>query len=151
MSKRLSILAIDQATKTGWALLTFSGNIISGVQDFKRRRGESSGMIFLRFEKWLDEITAGVNVIYYEQAHHRGGAATAIGAGLVAIILKYAAENDIETCSVHSGSLKKFAIGSGKASKAEMFEAAKKYKADVQDDNEADALHMLHYAIQEIG
>jgi hypothetical protein len=39
----LNILALDPATKTGWALYE-NGPIESGVQDFSTIRGESNGM-----------------------------------------------------------------------------------------------------------
>ena len=148
MSK--SILAIDPGTACGWAMRTFCGSTHSGVQKFELKRGESPGMRYWRFERWLGEMIAGIDVIYYEQAHHRGGYATQVGVGFTTIILKVAAENKIETCPVHSATVKKSATGKGNASKAEMIKAAQYLKAGLQDDNEADALHILYYAISEI-
>ena len=78
----MKILALDTATKTGWAIFdSAAGRIIeSGVQDFAKRRGESNGLMFLRFRAWLSQIiaTARPDLIAYERAHHRGGAATEI-------------------------------------------------------------------------
>ena len=47
----LPILALDLATKTGWALQDRTGAIASGMQEFSLKRGESKGMRFLRFRK----------------------------------------------------------------------------------------------------
>ena len=46
----MRILALDLATKTGWALWD-GARIESGVQDFTKGRGESNGMLLLKFNK----------------------------------------------------------------------------------------------------
>jgi len=82
----LNILALDMATKTGWAT---NINKTSGVQTFDVRRGESPGMRFLRCRGWLNEMAqllGSIDLIAYEQAHHRGGAATACCVGLVSTV-----------------------------------------------------------------
>ena len=148
----MNILSLDLATKTGWA-----SNILgkrSGVTEFKLKRGESPGMRFLRCRAWLGEIhrlLGQIDVICYEQAHHRGGDATACCVGLVTEALAFAAENKIELMPVHTATLKKFATGSGRASKEDMVQAAKSRRRDPQDDNEADAQLLLEYAYSELG
>jgi hypothetical protein len=79
----MNILSIDAATKTGWAT-----NILgrrSGITEFALKRGESPGMRFLRCRAWLNEmwklLGGQIDVICYEQAHHRGGTATACCVG----------------------------------------------------------------------
>jgi len=79
----MKILALDLGTKTGWALAE-NDRTESGVQVFDVRRGESPGMRYLRFNRWLEELTGATpkpDLIAYEQPHHRGGAATEIAAG----------------------------------------------------------------------
>jgi Holliday junction resolvasome RuvABC endonuclease subunit len=88
-----------------------------------------------------------IDVICYEQAHHRGGAATACCVGLVTEIQAFAAEHDIELMPVHTATLKKFSTGSGRASKTDMIEAAEQRGWNPQDDNEADACMLLEYAL----
>ena len=65
----VNILALDLATKTGWAS-KHNNYFCSGVQDFSLQRGESPGMKFLRFRRWLEELTviSSCDVIIYEQA-----------------------------------------------------------------------------------
>ncbi|MBU0959206.1 MAG: hypothetical protein KKB31_04660 [Nanoarchaeota archaeon] len=148
----MNILALDLATKTGWCFKK-DGKILSGTQDFSLRRGESHGLIFLRFRKWLAEfLIPGEKVfVCHEQSHHRGGAATALLGGLIAETQAFAAEHGFEIMPVHSATLKKFATGSGRADKAVMIQKAKDQGYNPQDDNEADAIHLLRYAIQEVG
>jgi hypothetical protein len=55
MREKMKILAIDCGTQTGWAAYS-NGIIESGVQDFSLKRGESAGMRFLLFGKWLSSI-----------------------------------------------------------------------------------------------
>jgi Holliday junction resolvasome RuvABC endonuclease subunit len=153
----VNILALDLAIKTGWAARQDDGDskplYSSGVQEFALRRGESPGMRFLRFRSWLTSMSDYINidVIVYEQAHHRGGAATQLAVGLVTDTLAHAARIWADTMPVHTGTLKKFVTGSGRASKEKMVTAAKVLGWKPQDDNEADAIHLLRYAENELG
>jgi Holliday junction resolvasome RuvABC endonuclease subunit len=149
----MNILSLDLATKTGWASNVHGRR--SGVVEFALKRGESPGMRFLRCRAWLNEIwsllSGQIDIIAYEQAHHRGGAATAVCVGLVTEVLAFAAEHNIELMPVHTATLKKFATGSGRADKKDMVQAAKERGWEPQDHNEADAQLLLDYAISEIG
>lgn len=148
----MKILALDTATKTGWAIWDGDRILESGVQDFTKRRGESNGLMFLRFRKWLYSLCETVmpDLIAYEQAHHRGGAATEIGVNLTGRVQEIAAAMGVETVPVATGTLKKFATGRGNAEKTEMIEAAFTFLGrDPLDDNEADAVHLARFAAQE--
>ena len=143
----MRILALDMATKTGWAV---NKPELSGVENFAIKRGESPGMRFLRFHAWLEEMFQKVkpNLVVYEQAHHRGGAATAIALGMIAILQKQCAERGVEYMTCHTGTLKKHATGKGNASKSEMMRAYKaKWGHEPMDDNECDARWLLDWAI----
>ena len=152
------VLGLDLSTHTGWAVRTASGRIESGVQEFDKRRGESDGIRFLRFRKWLNELIdlsgacKGSGIIGYEQAHHRGGYATALCVGLQTLVLETAAERGLEHVSVHTATLKKWATGSGRAGKEEMMAAAGKKHPTIEllDDNHADALLVLDWTIKDV-
>lgn len=143
----MKILALDFATRTGWA-----GGGISGVQRFDLRRGESPGMRFLRFRAWLAEICRLIEpeVIAYEQPHHRGGAATEVAYGFLTEVKTMSAAKGIELMPVHSSTLKKWATGKGNAGKGEMVFEAKRRGYNPQDDNEADACLIYEYAQEEL-
>lgn len=160
----LPILALDLATKTGWALKDRDGRLASGVQTFDLKRGESKGMRFLRFRKWLNEIlelgqlgskfskdTPGM--IAFEQAHFRGGFATELCVGLVTDVLAEAARHKLEHMPIHTGALKKWATGKGNSGKPAMIAQAKKLFPTIEiiDDNHADALLLLSYGAEEVG
>lgn len=145
----MRILALDFATKTGWA-----AEGLSGVKVFDVRRGESPGMRFLRFRGWLKDMCLNLvkpEVIAYEQPHHRGGPATEVAYGFLTVIKLDAAEYGIELMPVHSSTLKKWATGKGNAGKGEMVFEAKRRGYNPQDHNEADACLLYEYAMEDLG
>jgi hypothetical protein len=151
------ILAVDPGTKLGWALGRDGALLESGVEDLSVRRGESSGARFLRFRRFLDQPPRP-DLIVYEQAHHRGGAATEVCVGITTRIQEFAAAHRIECVGIHTGSLKKRCTGNGAAKKWEMIVVAQGLWASLKDqwgavkvidDNEADALCLLWLGFQD--
>jgi len=156
----MKILAIDPGLSTGWAVwFSESDRIESGVQAFRARRGESPGMRYLYFRTWLDRILNRIkpDLIVYEMSHHRGGAATQIQIGLTSRIEEICSILKTDYMKVHSGEVKKFITGSGKAKKQAMITAANKIfqnqkrspERDIISDDEADAICILAWAINE--
>jgi len=152
----MNLLALDLATRCGWALLE-NGRLESGTDTFDVKRGESPGTRYLRFNRWLNEFalhpSAGlprVELIVFEQSHHRGGAATEVAAGFSTRVLEFCAAHGIEHASVHTATLKKWTTGKGNADKAAMLEAVARRWRRVDDDNEADAIALLYYALAEL-
>jgi len=96
--REMKIIALDLGTKTGWAISTPELGVISGVQVFDVKRGESPGMRYLRFSVWMFELITQVepNLMAYEAPHHRGGAATEILNGFSTRIQEYCADYGIE-------------------------------------------------------
>ena len=145
----MKILALDLATRTGWAL-SARGRIRSGARDFD---GESHGQKFLKLRAWLDGLVPPHRVVV-EQAHHRGRGPTELAIGFLTVVKMWCAANKIELGSVHSSTLKVCATGDGQASKADMVRRAnvkfrKKLGRKITDHNEADALHLLEWARNE--
>jgi Holliday junction resolvasome RuvABC endonuclease subunit len=153
------MLALDCGTRTGWCLLKDGKVHESGVQDFSKMRGESNGVVFLRFRRWLEGMISlpsveknKVQFVVYEQAHHRGGPATEICTNLTGRVQETCEEYGLLCAGVHTGSLKKFATGSGRASKGKMCDlAAAILRREPLDDNEADAVHLALYAFDLYG
>ena len=148
------IIALDMATQTGFAINTFPWK--SGSVCFPVKRGESPGMRFIRFRAWLNEtydvLLCDLDIICYETPHHRGGAATAVCVGMVAILQTFAAEHNIDLMTIHTATLKKYATGNGRAGKEDMIQAAReRFDREIIDDNEADALFILAWAISQVG
>ena len=161
----MRILALDCATKTGWAICERGKIGESGVQEFALQRGESNGMRFLRFTRWLAGMAdpacvpppLRIDLIAFEAAHHRGGAATEICVGMTTRAQELAANIKAECLPVHTGRLKKWATGNGAASKDAMIREASKRWDDwgvenpILDDNHADAILLALYAWSEVG
>jgi|GEM_PF-1608114 len=149
-----TILTLDFGTRTGWAPLS-DGHVESGVQTFDLARGESSGMRFIRFRRWLEEMITLTRpgLCVYEQAHHRGGYATELLIGMTTRLQEACAERGVEYATIHSATLKKESCGSGRADKsAIMVEARRRFPGrEITDDNEADALMLLEYARAKFG
>ncbi len=146
------ILALDLATRTGWAVVRDGRVVESGVQTFDKRRGESNGVLFLRARKWLSEFgyPTRPDLIAYEQAHFRGGAATEICVGLQTRAQEVAAEWGVESAPVPTSTLKKWATGVGRAEKPAMIAwAAARIGRQPEDDNEADAIAVGLWAAEE--
>jgi len=152
----MNILAIDCGTKTGWAALK-DCSLEHGTETFDLQRGESRGLRFLRFSNWLREMGVLVmpKLIVYEQAHYRGGAPTEILVGMTTRVQEYASAHGLEYAACHTGALKKFATGNGRAEKEQMREAAKRLWGLPQDEkltyDEADALCLLAWAKERYG
>jgi Holliday junction resolvasome RuvABC endonuclease subunit len=138
----MKILALDCGTKTGWAA-DGESRVESGVQTFELKRGESPGMRFIRFNAWLVEVIGLTHpdLVVYEMAHLRGGAATDLLVGMTTRVAEACARIGIECSWLHSVQVKKIVAGTGKATKDDMISVARKLFGRVpEDDNEADAL-----------
>jgi Holliday junction resolvasome RuvABC endonuclease subunit len=149
-----TILALDLGTTTGWALRTPDGAITSGTQSFRPQRFEGGGMRFLRFKRWLTELKAhadGIDSLHFEEVrrHVSTDAAHAYG-GFLATLTSWCEHHQIPYQGVPVGTIKKHATGKGNASKDEMITAMRRLGHVPTDDNEADALAILHWASQSI-
>ena len=148
----MSILAIDLGTRTGWAMRIY-GQIFSGYVDLKSSRHEGGGYRYLRFRRWLEQQAHIPDAVYYEEVRrHLGTDAAHIYGGLLATLTAWCEEHQIPYCGVGVGTIKRFIANKGNASKQEVMDAihAKGYE-DVDDDNQADALAILFWAIAEAG
>lgn len=149
-----TILALDLGTTTGWALQARDGDITSGTQSFRPQRFEGGGMRFLRFKRWLTELKAhadGIDSLHFEEVrrHVSTDAAHAYG-GFLATLTSWCEHHQIPYQGVPVGTIKKYATGKGNASKDEMITAMRRRGHVPTDDNEADALAILHWATQSI-
>ncbi len=152
-----TILALDLGTQTGWAIRLKDSQIISDSETFKPQRFEGGGMRYLRFRKWLTEIKQsgdGIDAVYFEEVRcHVGVDAAHAYGGFMATLTAWCEHHAIPYQGVPVGTIKKHATGKGNAGKPEMIAAVIARGHAPVDDNEADALALLHWAIeaQEVG
>ncbi len=147
----MKILALDPATRTGWAHSCGQ----SGTWDLSIRRDESKGMRLIRLRGKLSEIAAavGVDLVVYEAARHAAPkmqGALVVQAELQGVITLWAEDNHIEYVGLSPSEIKKHATGKGNAGKDQMLAAARAKWPGVEivDDNHADALWILDLAEQ---
>jgi len=144
---RLNILALDQATKCGIAYELIGQDPKTKLWDLSKKTSESNGVKWLRFETRLRVFidTNNIQIIGYELPSGQHMGAKIHSAKLIAIIEKVAEEKGIEYVEFSSTSIKKFATDKGNAKKEQMVKSAQDLLGyDGEDDNEADALWMLH-------
>ncbi|MEM6681362.1 MAG: hypothetical protein AAF607_03880 [Pseudomonadota bacterium] len=168
------ILALDQATKTGWAYAPFSaiktwpfplvptmamkpyGGIISGVADIG---GKGLGVTH-KGDKLRALITDLMTVhdvthLYYETPLPAPAIRNSSTADLLRhlgnVIKDYPYPQGMRAQDVHNQSIKKFFAGTGRADKCAMMGVCERVAPrQLQDDNEADAIAVLIYAAQHI-
>lgn len=145
----MNILSLDLGTNTGWAH-NANGVITFGVQNFAPRRFEGGGMRYLRFNRWLTEMRSfdRIDAVFFEEVRrHMGTDAAHIYGGLLGQLTAWCEEREIPYQGIPVQTIKKFATGKGNAGKCLMIEAARGWGHQVTDDNEADAVCLLKYAI----
>nr|WP_281719957.1 hypothetical protein [Nitrosomonas nitrosa] len=145
------ILALDLGTNTGWAIKQQDGTVTSGTQNFKPGRFEGGGMRFLRFKRWLSEINNsvdGIDSVYFEEVRRHLGvdAAHAYG-GFMAHLTAWCEHHNIPYQGVPVGTIKRYATGKGNAKKNDMMDKVRSWGYKPCDDNEADAICLVHYAV----
>lgn len=143
----MNILAIDQATKTGWATRNSSG-----VWNLKVLKDESGGMRLIRFRAKLKEIIEleEIELVIYERVAGRFKAAISVSAELAGTLKVVCEDSGVEYRAFSAGEIKKHATGKGNANKEQMvLKAEKKWpELEIIDDNHADALWILDLASQ---
>ena len=147
-----TVLALDLGTTTGWALRSNDHQIAHGFVSLRPQRFEGGGMRYLRFKRWLSELKAmatEIHAVYFEEVRrHVGVDAAHVYGGLMATLTTWCEHHNIPYQGVPVGTIKKHATGKGNASKDEVIAAMRAKGHPVTDDNEADALALLHWAIE---
>lgn len=153
----VNVLALDLGAKTGWALRRRDAVLLHGTEDFTPRASWAPGQKWQRFRAWLSATVMHHNItqIAFEDVKRHGPgqvlAAHAYG-GFRAMLEMVADQHRVTLIPFGVGQIKKHWTGSGVAKKDEMVMQAKVRGFRAVDDNNADALAILHLAIaREIG
>ena len=154
----MRILAIDLGTKCGWALQIDKRKAKYGSLNLaKNSPFDGCGMQYIKFKKWLHEQLP-LDLIVYEavmahdaravHAQHKYG-------GFLATIQTFADEYEVPYSGEAVGSIKKYWLGVGtktknkKVGKEQMLAEARNRGFNPANDDEADALALLHMGIHE--
>lgn len=154
------VLALDLATVTGWAVVA-NGIITSGSQDFARYKGakhkpaEHPGQPFASFRRWLHEKLREEKpaAIVYEEVMRFPYAMQAHSfCGYRALMYEAATIFSLPCYRYSPATIKLFWCGKGNADKERMVAMTRNRCPDVDltDDNEADALAVLHLHLSTI-
>ena len=142
-----TILAVDLGTTTGWAISNEFG-ITSGSMSFKQNRFEGGGMRYLHFQRWLGELPK-MDIVYFEEVRrHLGVDAAHSYGGFLSHLTSWCEMYKTPYQGIPVGTIKRFIAGKGNATKLEVIEAVKALGHCPLDDNEADAIALLHLAMQ---
>ena len=145
------ILALDLGSTLGWALRTRNDVILSGTRQFRPSRFEGGGMRYLRFTGWLDDVlehAGGLDTVLFEEVRaHAGTDAAHIYGGFLASLSSWCEHRAIPYEGVPIGTIKRHVTGKGNANKAAMMQAVRALGHHPEDDNEADAIALLRWAI----
>ena len=150
-----AILALDLGTTTGWALQPSDGPATSGTASFRPTRYDGGGMRFLRFLNWLKQIRAysgRIEAVYFEEVRaHAGTDAAHIYGGFLATLTAWCEQQVVPYQGVPVGVIKHFIAGRGNAGKDVVMDAVRGRGCHPADDNEADAIAILLWAIETKG
>jgi hypothetical protein len=150
-----TMLALDLGTTTGWALRAQDGLITSGTVSFRPSRYDGGGMRYLRFTNWLtglDQLSGPIAAIWYEEVRrHAGTDAAHVYGGLMATLTAWAELRGVPYAGAAVGTIKRHATGKGNAGKEAMIAAVRARGFTPADDNEADAIAILLWAIETKG
>ena len=149
-----SILALDLGTSMGWAL-RLGTDTHSGTVSFRPSRYDGGGMRYLRFRSWLDQLASEhmlPEAVYFEEVRrHAATDAAHVFGGLLATLTAWCEERCIPYQGVPVGTWKRHACGKGNASKDDVVAAIRERGFNPTDDNEADAIAILLWAIETKG
>jgi hypothetical protein len=149
------LLALDLGTSTGWAMCLPDGGIVSGTVSFKPSRYDGGGIRYVRFRAWLDGVahdTHEIAAIHFEEVRrHVSTDSSHIYGGLLATLTAWCEQRSIAYQGVPVGTIKRFITGKGNADKAAMIDAVRARGYSPADDNEADAIAILLWALETRG
>jgi Holliday junction resolvasome RuvABC endonuclease subunit len=151
------ILALDLGTRLGYAVGINGKLLISATVEHKSGRYNGGGMRFLKFRSWLTEVYESTKFdrIYFEEVRrHLSVDSAHVYGGFLAMLRAWCEERSIPYEGLPVGTIKKDATGKGNASKSDVVKAmnvrwntALDESDKTADDNEADALAILHCAL----
>ena len=145
-----NILALDLGTTTGWAMME-NGKVSSGSVSFRPSHFDSANSRYTKFRRWLDDnhCVTFDDVVYEAVRRHNGTIAGQTYGGFMATLQMWCDAHGLPYEGVPVGTIKKFATSNGNASKRAMVAAMEERGHKPRDDNEADALALLYWRLDQ--
>ena len=149
----VNILAVDLGNKTGYALRRRDGAMRYGTMDFTPRKSWTPGQRWTRFRGWLGDTvsTFQIDAIVFERVvfGHSSAASSDVYGGFKALVELAADIHGLTLSSVAVPTVKKHFTGSGRADKDTMMAQARARGFSPDSHNAADALAILHWAVDQ--
>lgn len=145
----MQALALDLATRCGYAYRDDHDFVRFGTWDFSPRPHNLPGFRFVALQAKLDRaysMIRFVQVVYEDVQFSTDTRATQVWGGFLAAMQMWCDRRNVRYRGVHVATLKKHATGKGNADKEDMITAAKARGWNVADDNQADACWLLDFA-----
>jgi hypothetical protein len=154
----VNVLALDLGTHCGFAL-SRGGAITYGTKNFSPRKGDGAGQRWLKFRAMLANLynAAGeLHAVYYEDVKRHGPdqvIAAHVYGGFLAHLQAWCDVQRVRLVPVGVGQVKKSWTGNGAAKKDLMIAEARRrgFKVSADADDSADALAILHLALEKEG
>ena len=143
----MTVLALDLGTTTGFAWSAKAGVVVSGTWDLRPKKYEGAGMRYLKFAAYLGTLHTSQKLsrVYFEAVRrHLGTDAAHVYGGLMGTLEAWCEQHKVPYQGVPVGTIKRFWTGKGNANKDAMINKARLLGYEPIDDNEADALALLH-------
>lgn len=150
----LNVLALDLGTHCGYAMVQTDSRVEYGTERFPIRRA-GPGERWAAFRFWLSNMLkrGQVGAVYFEdvKAHGPGVLAAHAYGGFLAMAEMVCHQHNVRMVGVGVGTVKKAWTGKGNAKKPEMIAAAqaKGFRVANDEDDTADALAILAYAVEQ--
>ncbi len=117
----------------------------------RQDRWQGGGIKFLKFRRWLTELKGHAGeldlVVYESVRRHLGVDSAHAFGGWLAILTAWCEHHGVPYEGVPVGTIKRHITGRGNADKDAVIAAVRALGFDPADDNEADALALLHWAL----
>lgn len=150
----MNTLALDLGTKSGWCLRLGDGSLLSGFKDFKNGKFDGAGMRYVKFSMWLSELLMKVAdekidyVCFEAVRRHLGVDAAHAYGGFMAHLTAWCERHEIPYEGVPVQAIKIAITGKGNSSKDTVIAEVVRSVKLVSDDNEADAIALMIWAIK---
>lgn len=144
------ILALDISLRTGFAYGAEADNIRFGMRGFTAVEPDNA-VRGRMFRQWLCELMTEIEPqeLVIEKGFYRYGGPTELLWGLIWEAHRAAELRNIPRREVSPLSIKKFICGNHRAKKPEVMAAVKARGFNVLDDNAADAVSLLLFAMEQ--
>lgn len=153
MASLQTVIALDLATTTGFAIRRADGRIESGEVSFSLKKDEGQGRRYVKFRAWLLEVKQShpdLAEIVYEQVMGHGAhnvIAAHVFGGLLATLQAFGEHHGIAYRGIGVSTIKKRFAGAGNATKKDVIDQCRALGFKPAGDNEADAIALLHVAL----